>query len=133
MNDNKEITKKQILTIGFTFVIPFLIFGLTSYFKNAELSYKIFLTISVLLFILIMFFPEILKPFCKYFLKFAEYLGRFNTKLFVILIFYFTIIPAGILIKLFRKDLLNIKSNKDTYWIKKKKVKFPKESYKNMF
>lgn len=133
MNDNKEITKKQILTIGFAFAILFLIFGLTSYFKDAELSYKIFLTISFAVFILMVVSPKILKPFCIYFLKFAELLGRFNTKLFVVLIFYFIITPAGILIKLFGKDLLNIKRNKDTYWIKKRKVNFPKDSYKNMF
>ena len=35
-------------------------------------------------------------------------------------IFFFVVIPIGLLIKIFKKDLLNLKYNDDaSYWIKK--------------
>ncbi len=44
---------------------------------------------------------------------------------FVIAIFFFVFItPIGIVIRLFKKDLLNYKFNKDkSYWIKKSNLK----------
>ena len=45
--------------------------------------------------------------------------------IFILAIFFFVVItPIGIVIRLFRKDLLNYKFNKDkSYWIKKSNLK----------
>ena len=40
------------------------------------------------------------------------------------IIFYFIVTPIGMIMRLFKKDLLNLKySKKETYWIKKENVK----------
>ena len=47
------------------------------------------------------------------------------------IIFFFVVTPIGILMRLFRKDILNLKFNdKETYWIEKKG---PKSKMKNQF
>ena len=53
-------------------------------------------------------------------------------KLFLLsLIFYGLITPLSFILKVFKKDILNLKKNRDkTYWIKKNKKKFSmKEQY----
>ena len=47
------------------------------------------------------------------------------------LIFFGVVTPTGLLLKLFRKDILKLKKNKsDTYWLKKDNLK---SSMKNQF
>ena len=47
------------------------------------------------------------------------------------IIFFFVVTPTGILMRLFKKDLLNLKYNaKDSYWIKKNEAK---SKMKNQF
>ena len=47
------------------------------------------------------------------------------------IIFFFVVTPIGILMRIFNKDLLNLKVNsKKTYWIKKTG---PKSRMKNQF
>ena len=46
-------------------------------------------------------------------------------------IFFFVVTPIAILMKLLKKDLLNLKfNNSDTYWIEKDE---PKSKMKNQF
>ena len=46
-------------------------------------------------------------------------------------IFFFVVTPIAILMKLLKKDLLNLKfNNNDTYWIEKDE---PKSKMKNQF
>ena len=47
------------------------------------------------------------------------------------IIFFLVVTPIGILMKLLKKDLLNLKfNNKETYWIEKNE---PKSKMKNQF
>ena len=47
------------------------------------------------------------------------------------IIFFLVVTPIGLIMKLFGKDLLNLKYNKDqSYWIEKKG---PKSKMKNQF
>ena len=47
------------------------------------------------------------------------------------IIFFFVVTPIGILMKVFKKDLINLKKNNDkSYWIIKKDIK---SKMKNQF
>jgi hypothetical protein len=47
------------------------------------------------------------------------------------IIFFFVVTPIGLLMKVFNKDLLNLKFNKNkSYWIEKNE---PKSKMKNQF
>lgn len=53
--------------------------------------------------------PQALKVVYKYWLKFAHVLGWVNTHIILTIVFYFIIMPTGFVMKLFRKDVMKRK------------------------
>ena len=55
--------------------------------------------------------------------KFGELLGRIIAPIIMSMIFFLIVTPIGLILKMFHKDLLNLKFNKKkTYWMKKDKT-----------
>ena len=53
-------------------------------------------------------------------MRFGILLGNFISPIVMGIIFFGVVTPTGLLLKLFNKDILNLKKNKnDTYWLKK--------------
>ena len=75
---------------------------------------------------------KILKPLNKLWFYFGILLGRMISPLVMGIIFYLIVTPIGLLMRLFRKDILNLKynTNSKSYWIKKDG---PKSKMKNQF
>lgn len=74
---------------------------------------------------------RILTPLNKLWFKFGLFLGRIFSPIIMSFIFFFVVTPIAILMRLFKKDLLNLKfNNSDTYWIKKNE---PKSKMKDQF
>ena len=72
-----------------------------------------------------------LTPFNRAWIKFGELLGVIISPLIMGLIFFVVVSPIGIIMRLFKKDLLNLKYNKkESYWIEKTE---PKSKMKNQF
>jgi len=65
---------------------------------------------------------NLLTPLNKIWTKFGILLGNFTSPIIMALIFFIVVTPIGLLIKLLKKDLINLKKNDvNSYWIKKKK------------
>ena len=65
---------------------------------------------------------NLLTPLNKIWTKFGILLGNFTSPIVMALIFFIVVAPMGLLIKLLKKDLINLKKNDvNSYWIKKKK------------
>ena len=65
---------------------------------------------------------KISYTFKKGWIKLGEILGKFIAPIVMGFIYFVVITPIGILLRLFGKDLLNIKFNKNkSYWIKRAK------------
>ena len=74
---------------------------------------------------------QILTPLNKLWFKFGIFLGKIISPFIMGVVFFFVVTPTGLLMKLFRKDLLNLGfNNKKTYWIEKNE---PKSKMKNQF
>ncbi len=74
---------------------------------------------------------KFLLPLNKIWFRFGIFLGKIISPLIMGMIFFLVVTPIGLLMKLFGKDLLNLKYNKDrSYWIEKKG---PKSKMKNQF
>jgi hypothetical protein len=74
---------------------------------------------------------NLLLPINKLWFKFGLLLGKVVSPFIMGAIFFFVVTPIGILMKIFRKDLLNLKFNtNNSYWIEKKG---PKSKMKNQF
>ena len=65
---------------------------------------------------------KILIPLNKYWIKLGEILGKIIAPLVMLVIYFAIVTPIALLLKIFRKDILNLKLDEktDTYWIQKK-------------
>ena len=115
---------------GIVFSIVFLLISLYPLLKSGDIRVWS-LVVSFIFLILGIVNSKILSPFNKLWFKFGLLLGKFVSPLIMMIIFFFVVTPIGILMRLFRKDVLNLKfNNKETYWIEKNG---PKSKMKNQF
>ena len=88
-------------------------------------------TISLIFLILGLLNSKILSPFNKLWFKLGVYFGKIISPLIMGIIFFLVVTPIGLIMRLFGKDVLNLKYNKNqSYWIEKNG---PKSKMKNQF
>jgi hypothetical protein len=115
---------------GFVFFIVFLIISFYPLTYNGNIT-KWSLVISIIFLILGFVKFKILSPLNKLWFKFGIFLGRIISPIIMALIFFIVVTPIGLIMRLLRKDLLNLKYNKNkSYWIEKNG---PKSKMKNQF
>ena len=90
------------------------------------------LIISIILFFLAFFGQRFLNIPNKLWLKFGLFLGSIISPIVMSIIFFLTVTPTGIIMRLLGKDLLlqKLDKSKKTYWINKKQ---DSNSMKNQF
>ena len=90
------------------------------------------LSISIILYCLGLFLPKTLIVPNKLWFKFGMILGAIVAPIVMGLIFFLTVTPIGIIMRLLGKDILNqrIEKSAKSYWIKRKD---PIGSMKNQF
>ena len=117
-------------SFGVVFFIVFLIVGLFPLINDQEM--KVWsLLVSLIFLILGLINSTILTPLNKVWFKFGILLGKIVSPIIMGIIFFLVVTPIGILMKILKKDLLNLKYNNDqSYWIKKNE---PKSKMKNQF
>jgi len=79
-------------------------------------------------------YPKGLTPLKKVMDLVILLLGRAVNIASLTVVFYLVFAPIGILLRLFKKDLLHEKINRDraSYWIKRRQGVFSRESYERM-
>ena len=70
------------------------------------------LVISIIFLILGLINSKILTPLNRLWFKFGIFLGRIISPIIMALIFFLVVTPIGLIMRLLRKDLLNLKYNK---------------------
>ena len=115
---------------GIVFSIVFLIIALWPLLKQNDLRlWSLF--ISGIFFVLGLFNSKLLSPLNKIWFKFGMLLGTFISPVVMCIVFFLVVTPTGLIMKLFGKDLLNLKKNKkETYWLDKDNLN---SSLKNQF
>ena len=117
-------------SFGIVFFIVFLLIALYPLLKGNDLRIWS-LIISIIFLILGLINSKLLVPLNRLWFKFGLLLGKFISPLIMGIIFFLVVTPIGIGMRLFKKDLLNLKYNKkETYWIEKTG---PKSKMKNQF
>ena len=115
---------------GIVFFIVFLLIAVYPILKGNDIRIWSLL-ISFAFLILGLINSKLLTPLNKLWFKFGLLLGKIVTPLIMGFIFFIVVTPIGILMRLLRKDLLNLKyDKKKTYWIEKTG---PKSKMKNQF
>ena len=114
-------------------VVFFAVFLLVSFYPliNGKDIRLWSLLISFIFLVLGLLNSKFLTPLNKFWFKTGIILGKIVSPLIMGFIFFAIVTPIGIIMRLFGKDMLNLKfNNEDTYWIEKKG---PKSEMKNQF
>ena len=126
----KELKIGSNKSFGVVFFVVFLVIGLWPILKGNEIRIWS-IVISLIFLILGILNSKILTPFNKVWFRFGIFLGNFISPIIMGIVFFLVVTPTGLIMKLFRKDLINLrKNNSSTYWIEKKDIK---SSMKNQF
>ena len=130
MRQNKEIKLPSNKNFGLVFFIVFLIVSLYPLI-NSE-SIRIWsLIISLIFLALGLLNSKILTPLNKLWFKFGILLGKIVSPFVMGIIFFLVVTPIAFIMRILRKDVLNLKYNKNkSYWIEKNG---PKSKMKNQF
>ena len=117
---NNKIKFSSNKCFGIFFFIFFLAVALYPLLNNEE--YRLWaLIISLIFLILGLINSSILTPLNLLWFKFGMLLGRIVSPIVMALVFFIVVTPTGLIMKLFKKDLLQLKKkDKKSYWIEKK-------------
>ncbi len=126
--DNIKIGSNR--SFGIVFFIVFLIIGLYPIINNE--NFRVWSIIISLIFLSLgLINSKLLNPLNKLWFKFGILLGKIVSPIIMAIIFFFVVTPIGILMRLLKKDLLNLNfSSNKSYWIEKNE---PKSKMKNQF
>ncbi len=130
IKESKKDLRKFGLTIGIAFVLLAVLLFITK-----KSSFPYFGSLGLLLIIIGLAVPGILKPLNKIWMSLAIVLGWIMTRVILIILFYLAITPISLLAKLFKKDFLEMKidKNKNSYWQKRERKKFDPLDFERQF
>ena len=121
MNSETNISSNR--SFGIIFSIIFLIIATYPLINNEDI--RIWSLIVSLIFLILAYYQSsILTPLNRSWYKFGIFLGRIVSPIILGVIYFFVVTPTSLLMRLFKKDLLNLKfSNNKSYWINKQDLK----------
>ncbi len=130
MTNNTKIKLPSNRSFGIVFFIVFLLVSLYPLINDKDIRVWSFI-LSLLFLLLGIKNSNILTPFNIMWLKFGLLLGKIVSPIIMGVVFFLVVTPTGFIMRLFKKDLLNLKYNNfKSYWLNKKG---PKSKMKNQF
>ncbi len=117
MNSNIKVSSNK--SFGIVFFIFFLIVSLYPLIYNGEIRiWSIF--ISIIFLILGLLNSVLLSPLNFLWFKLGIFLGKIVSPLIMGLIYFIVVTPIGLIMRIIKKDVLNLRfNNKKSYWVKK--------------
>ena len=117
-------------SFGIVFFVVFLLIAFYPLTNQADI--RIWSVIVSLIFLSLgLLNSKLLTPLNKIWFKFGIFLGKIVSPLIMGLIFFAVVTPIAFLMRILKKDLLNLKFRKNnSYWIEKSG---PKSKMKNQF
>mgnify|MGYP006161317743 CR=1 FL=1 len=114
-----NIKTGHIRSFGIVFFIFFIIISLYPLLNNHEIRFWSLIVGFIFLFLGLVKSP-ILKPLNLIWIKFGLFLGKLIAPIIIGIVYFIVVFPTFLLLKLFKKNYLNIKyeQNKSTYWTK---------------
>ena len=119
----KEIKTSSNKSFGLVFFVIFILIALWPLFKDGNIRIWSII-VSIVFLILGLLNSKILTPLNKLWMRLGIWLGLIISPIVMAIIYFGVITPIGLILKLFGKDVLNLKidKNKKTYWTLKKKI-----------
>ena len=112
--------KSSEKSFGIVFSVVFLIISLWPFLDGNQIRLP-WLIASAILILLSFIKPESLRPFNLLWMKLGALLGKVVAPIVMLVIFFVVVTPIGIVLKIFKKDLLGLNfSDHKSYWQKRK-------------
>ncbi|MFT6582692.1 MAG: hypothetical protein ACJAU6_003138 [Alphaproteobacteria bacterium] len=126
------VTAGSEKSFGFVFAVVFAIIGLLPLLGSGSVRFWA-LGVAALFVLIALVRPGLLKPLNLIWFKFGLLLHKIVNPVIMGLLFYVTIMPIGLILRLCGKDVLNLRINKNaaTYWIRREPVE--SDSMRNQF
>jgi hypothetical protein len=121
-------------SFGFVFTIVFGLVGLWPLVQLKEPHWSL-LYLAVITLSLASFRPVLLAPFNIVWTKFGLLLHKVSNPLIMGVIYFFVVTPTGLILRILRKDILNLKWNDHakSYWVLQNSSGRSRESMRNQF
>ena len=127
MDDIKISSNKSF---GILFFVVFLLIAIYPLINGGDIRIWSGI-ISFIFLVLGLLNSSILTPLNKIWFKFGIILGKIISPVIMAIIFFLVVTPTGLIMRILRKDILNLKYNQNkSYWIEKEG---PKSKMKNQF
>jgi hypothetical protein len=128
--NSKNIKISSNRNFGVVFFIFFMIISLFPLFKDGNV--RVWAVVVAIIFLILgLLNSSVLSPLNKIWFKFGILLGNFISPIIMGLVFFIVVTPTSLIMRVFGKDLLNLKkNNKKSYWIEKTPIK---SKMKNQF
>ena len=126
--------KKLNKQFGFIFSVFFFLLGIIIWLYDGSIALWAF-GLSVVFITLSLTFPVILDPVRRGWLFIGKILHSVTNPLILFLMFGLIFVPVGLIFRLFRRDALGKKFEKNckTYWINRDVEEFNSNSMKNRY
>lgn len=108
MPDNNNFKIPSNRSFGIVFFFVFILIGLWPLLNDENIRLWSFL-ISLVFLILGLLNSRVLYPLNKLWANFGILLGKFISPIIMFIIFFIVVTPTGLLMRLFKKNLLNLK------------------------
>lgn len=131
-----DTSKKALQKFGLVIAIGLGLIGIYISLKTNNLNVSKWLWGIGLLFLILCFIlPTILRPVYRIWMLIAYFIGRIISNVILIVLYYVVLTPTGLVLRLFGKDILNKKfeKNHESYWVKKDLSGHTTEQYRKMY
>ena len=131
IKQNIKIKQGSDRSFGYVFSFIFLLISLYP-LLHGEVFKLWFMIAAIIMLAITLLRPSLYKWPNYLWFKFGILLGKIVSPVIMALIFFLVVFPTGLTLRLFNKDILGLKidKNKETYWIDRDK---PMQSMKNQF
>ena len=131
-----DTSKKSIQKFGLVIAVGLGLIGIFISLKTHNFDVLGWLWGIGLLFLILGFIlPAVLRPIYKIWMLLAYFIGGIVSRVILTVLFYFVLTPTGLVLRLFGKDVLDKKfeKNRESYWVKKDLSGRTKEQYGKMY
>ena len=131
---NIKSEKSDLRKFGLTVGIVLMIIAGLLFWKEKESS-QIFFGVGAIILLTTITIPVILKPVYSIWMVFGIIIGWIMTRIILSLLFYIILTPIGLVLRLFGKQVLELRWNKSeqSYWNYRIKENFDHGNYERQF
>lgn len=118
LHREEQVTGSSDRVFGLVFAVFFTVIGCWPLFMGAAVRLWA-LGIAAVFLVLALIWPASLSGLNRWWMKFGVLIGKVVSPIALGLVFYLTILPIGLILRLSGKDLLRLKMDRaaNTYWI----------------